>query len=812
MSYLSSLSANAQKIVKMFAFSFDSAMSRDVVATGAAGLANGLTAGQIFQSLFDSAGVQAAGYSSYGQGATNQAFLTELVSNMSAGTNVSTAYQQGLVAALTPYLGLFATRGDFTAGLMGVLDGLSTTDTNLSALKNVYANRAEVGGFFTQSAAGMLFSSWNQVRAPVASVTNDVATVATATAGTLAPLYENSYSLTTGIDTLAGGAGNNLFLAVNKPTSVVLNPVDVVAGGGVTNTFTVTDTATLSNAAFAFPAGMTVTNIQSENVTTSGSFGSMALGTLFDLSGQADLATLSLTANGTMGSYVKVADGTALTLTESTGAPSKIMGGSTVNVTNTLNSSSGAITVTGNAGLTSVIVAGGGGAISVDDMNGGSTSAKTLTTVAVSGLGAGTGAALKGAVLTNVTVGSAYAGAGAQTVTITNATAAHTMNYVLNGAGYDTAGNVAVTTLLDAIATNVTVNVKASSDVALVNKLATTLLITGTAPLTLDAASAFSAKVALIDASSDTGGLTMTDASPSAVLTGSAGNDVVTLTGALTTAAGGAINLGAGNNTLLAGAGGSIGTGVTVNGGTGTANVISASLVTSTNAATIRGFQGLDISAYSGTLDTALLSTPVNGLDISTAATSGLATILDMATNVTLSDTADSSTASSVALTHAGTGTSNSVTVNFASAGKASTNTETISALTSTGDASISIVSGGGVDGRRFRQRHHIDRRDGQSSGDGCRLRGPSVHIGRSAHRRGGDQHFRGRRHRRVVAGHDRWFGRHGCPEYRCGEFRIPCLGRDDDHRGNQRRRQRGQRHVHRLDHQRRYGRRHDRQ
>jgi len=702
MSYLLNLSANAQKIVKMFAFAFDSSITRDIVAAGADALNNGVTTGQMLQKLFDSSVVQSGGYSSYGQGATNQAFLATLISNISAGTNVSASYQQSLVAAFTPYLGVFATRGDFAAALMNVLDNLSTTDTNLLALKNVYANRAEAGGFYAQSTAGMLFSAWDQIKAPVASVTDDVATVASATVGTLSQAYDNSFTLTTGINTLTGGSGNNLFVAVNTPTSVVLNGSDAITGSGAANTFTVTDTASLSNAAFVFPAGMVVRKIQTESVTTSGSIGSLALGTLFDVSGQTDLATLSLRANGTLGSYLKVADTTALTLMESTGAPSKIMGGSTVNVTNALRSSSGSITVTGNTGLTSVIVLGSGGAIFVDDMNGGTTSNKTLTTVSVSGMASGASTTLKGSVLKNVTVGAATAGAGAQTVTITNATTGHAINYVLNGAGYDTAGNIAVTTLTDAVATNVTVNVMAPSNVALVNKAATTVLITGTAPVTLDVASAFAAKVALIDASSNTGGLIMSYTSPSAVLTGSAGNDVVTLTSALTTTTGGSINLWTGNNTLLAGTGGSIGQGVTVNGGTGTTNVISASLVTANNAAAIRNFQGLDISGYSGTFDTASMGTAINRLNLSTGPTAGLATVSNMAADVIITNAADSSTASSVTLTHAGTGTSNTVTVSFATTAKASTNTETISNLTSTGDAAISIISGGVSTGTGF--------------------------------------------------------------------------------------------------------------
>ena len=148
-----------------------------------------------------------------------------------------------------------------------------------------------------------------------------------------------------------------------------------------------------------------------------------------------------------------------------------------------------------------------------------------------------------------------------------------------------------------------------------------------------------------IDASGDNGGVTFTDNWAGAVIKGGAGNDVVTLTAALTTASGGSINLGGGNNSLLAAPGfGSIGAGVTVDGGTGGVNTISATLVNAGNAAGILDFQILDVSGYgsgagNGSLDTSLLSTPVTGIAISTASTNGTATLLNLAAAVTVTDT-----------------------------------------------------------------------------------------------------------------------------------------------------------------------------
>ena len=176
---------------------------------------------------------------------------------------------------------------------------------------------------------------------------------------------------------------------------------------------------------------------------------------------------------------------------------------------------------------------------------------------------------------------------------------------------------------------------------------------------------------------------------------GGAGTNVVTLDGALLKTSTGSITFGSGNNSLLAGSGASIGTGVTVNGGVGGMNTISASLVNAGNAADISNFEVLDVSNFgsgagNGALDASLMAgSTISGVSISMAATSGTATLQNLGSAVTVTDSADA-TSSSLVLTHsAGAGT---LAVNFADAAAVST-TETIASLTSTGDTSISISS-----------------------------------------------------------------------------------------------------------------------
>ncbi|MGA8169378.1 MAG: DUF4214 domain-containing protein [Methylocystis sp.] len=247
--------------------------------------------------------------------------------------------------------------------------------------------------------------------------------------------------------------------------------------------------------------------------------------------------------------------------------------------------------------------------------------------------------------------------------------------------------------------TTVNVTVGAAASILTLNDTAlTTLNIAGPSSGTGGtlAINSNATALATINASTDTGGVTINDNWAGATITGGAGNDLVFVDVALT---GGSINLGAGSNSVLANApGASIASGVTIDGGAGgTNNTISASLVNAGNASSIKDFQILDVSNFgslagSGSLDASLLSSPITGVSISTASTNGVATLLNLASSVTVTDT-HANDSSSLTLTHAGSAT-NSLTINFAGTSATATN-EIINTLTSTGDTTIAISSGG---------------------------------------------------------------------------------------------------------------------
>ncbi|MEM5384126.1 DUF4214 domain-containing protein [Paraburkholderia phymatum] len=595
---------------------------------------------------------------------------------------------------------------------LNIYNGATGTDATELAAKLTYAD-AFTSQVSQSTAAQVAYSGTaasNNARAAVAGVTDTASATAAAAnlSTTVAHIGDGTVgqtvTLTTGVDNVTV-SGNGVVNATNTATSQVLGGLDVIKGTGTGNVLNIADTAagTAAAPAFTLPTGISISGIQTDNITTNGALGGA---TAFDLSGQAGLTTANLVAadaNLTNAANVKVADTTALNLTVTAGDVTKIVGGTAVTLNN------GASADINGAGLTSVTANKTAGAVVVN--NGSVTAASaaaadgkgtTLTSVTLNGTAAG--ASLTGNGLTNVTVENLTA---AQTVTVNNATVGgHTLNLTASNAGYDATGVAAAVTIADANATAVTLAATGKDDVVLNAANAKSLTVTGSGAVVADLTGFGTATtLAKIDLSGNSGGVTLTDSAASAVLTGGSGNDVITLKAALTSASGGSINLGAGNNTLLVGAGGSIGSGVTVDGGVGGTNTISASLVNAGNAAGIKDFQVLDVSGFgsgagNGSLDASLMTgSIISGVSISSATTNGVATLLNLGDNVTVTDTVDALAAvgtNDLVLSHAsGTGT---LTVNFADALKAHTNGVNIDSLTSTGDTSI-VLSSAGVKG-----------------------------------------------------------------------------------------------------------------
>jgi S-layer protein len=528
-------------------------------------------------------------------------------------------------------------------------------------------------------------------------------------------------ALTAGIDTLTGAAGNDVFNASDAAGAAasVLGGLDIIDGGAGQNTANIADSLTGAGAAFTLH-GATFKNIQQMNISTSGGF------TGLDLSGVTGLTNAALSAQGTAASTgIKLGAGVTATVS-AVAADIGVTGGANVTATTT---GAALVTLAGTA-LTNATVKAGTGAVSVSgavlanvavtggDLSGANAidngAAKTtLTTVTLTDVD--TNANLRGAGLTNLTVGGSTT--AARTVTVTNATVGHSLKLTAAGTGYDTSGASPVehqTVVTDAAATSLTVTTTAASSIDASNSTAVTAVVLNGAGALKFAPMA--GNVLSIDGSAATGALTLgtLNAATVTVKTGSGadsltvsastaattvttgdGNDSVTLGSSLF--AGSTINLGAGNDKLLGvnAQAPTTGTGTLIDGGAGT-DTLSADLVNAGNAALFKNFENLSLNSAAG-LDLALLSgNTITALTMDTASTSvtyqhvtatGLTDSYvgdNSAVNNTLSLNGVSGSSDSFAISFTGVDTSTPVAANV----KAGT-------ITAAGIENFTIASGG---------------------------------------------------------------------------------------------------------------------
>lgn len=584
---------------------------------------------------------------------TNEQFAERLIENV-VGASATAAAKTEAKADVAAALNAGWTKGDIVFQIFTNLAAKASTDAQWGKTSLMLANKVAVAQYITETQL-VNTTDLTKLSSYIASVTEVAASV---DAAKLAAQGANgqTFTLTTGIDGIVGGAGNDTINATQTATSTVLGGLDKVDGGAGVDTLNIADTAIGAGAAFAVPAGFSITNVEKLNVTTNGNIG--ATGASFDVSTVAGLTDFAGVAAGTVGSDVKVADTTNVSLTVAGNAAVAVAGGKAVSVVSGATGT-GATSVTGK-GLTSVSVK-GGGAVTIDNLENtvAATTAKgtTLTAVTLDAV-AGATAAVKGAALATVTLQNQKS---ALAVTVTNDTStALTVN--VDGVGYDATGaGVAVSVAAGSKAATLNVNATGTkSAVTLTGAAAKTVNITGSAALDLAAI----ATATKIDGSAATGNLTLNtlNAVTVDVKTGSgndkftatttnkiavdagAGNDTVTLSGALVV--GSTVNLGAGNDKLIGTAAAlKAGVGITdsvIDGGDGT-DTVSAALINAGNAALFKNFEGLSLNSTTG-LDAALLTgSTLTALSMDAVSTTALYQNLSVAQVLDVSYVGDNS-------------------------------------------------------------------------------------------------------------------------------------------------------------------------
>lgn len=514
-----------------------------------------------------------------------------------------------------------------------------------------------------------------------------------------------TFTLTVGIDTLTGTAGNDTFNAPvtdgGTPTQT-FGGLDSVDGGAGVDTLNID----FGTAVATLPATATIKNIENLTVSTTNT-AATTNGVDLDVTGLVGVQSVTVANGGTKASVVK--------------------GGENVSVTG-----GAAATVSGTA-LKSVTVSKAASATVSNDTAATAGAGTTLTAVTLDNL-TGATSTLTGAGIVEVSVKNQKV-AHAATVVNTVSTAL-TVN--VDGAGYDaagaevvTAGSADVEVVAGSKAATITVNATGSKSSIEIQETtagaAKTLTLTGSAALKITDIATSLAGLTTIAGAAATGGLDLgtLGASAATVTTGSgddkfelgatkvtvdagAGKDTVTLGSTL--ALGSTVNLGAGNDTLLS-AGGAVtgkdatGT-VVINAGDGIDSV-AASLVNAANATQFLNFEQIDLSAQ-GTaptnLDIALMTgSTITGLTLNgdaTGTTNTGNTVQNLAAGAGLTVAGANTKATTIGVKDAATGTADAFTVTFAGADVAGATATAANVTAGTiglsGIEALTIASNGG--------------------------------------------------------------------------------------------------------------------
>jgi hypothetical protein len=554
-------------------------------------------------------------------------------------------------------------------------------------------------------------------------------------------LERHRMPLTTGVDAVTGGAGDDVFGASNTS----LSSLDVVDGGTGNDTLNLIDATAQGDGSLALPAGITVKNIETLNIASNQNIGKVtSTAAVFDVSGFTGVTTAKFVSTGaTNGSNIKVGAGVTTSVTTAAGATTVaggvnttvvaqgavIVSGADLTAANVVTATSSAQVDIGSASnsataiapkLVSAVVK-GGSAINIADYDGATSAASTgtLTTVTISETGA-TAAAVKGKALTNLNIGKQTT---TLAVTVTNATTDHTLSVSLADSGKTSN----VVSVIDAAAktvavtSNGTANVAKLGDGSTSNTTTTAVTIAGAGALTLDVDASRLTAVASIDGSAATGNLTLSNiaaatktvktgagkdaftltATAKATVDAGAGNDVVTL--GSTVAAGSTVSLGDGNDQLVSSSGavaastaasGSTPAAITVvDGGAGT-DVLAASLVNAGNGAQFINFETLGLT--NSTVDVSLLTgSTITALEL----LAGGGTYTNITTAQSLA--ANTTTSNTTTLTFSGvSGSADSYAINLALDNSAATTDPTSAnmaagTIAAAGIENFTIVSGG---------------------------------------------------------------------------------------------------------------------
>jgi len=531
---------------------FEAALAAANAPTTISALVAAYSTNSAVKSLIDSFGTSAESAALYGSGST-ESFVTAIFENL---LNRAPA-----VAGLSFWVDAInsgsVTKGDAALAIAAAAQANTTTQGKIDA--GTIANKLTVAANFTTDlgassddivaySGSTAAAAARALIAGVSSTTNTTTYQSTvqSTVTTLVNNHvNNTYTLTTGVDTIVGGPGNDVFNATLGGTSATLNSFDSITGGTQVNTLNIVDfgvAGTMTVPSAAKITGMTVLNVSSLEAVQD------------DFSGMSGLTAVTIkSSTGT--DNVTVGSTAALVVNDSLGGVNTT-GGTTVAVT---TDAAHWITIDGGSATTSATLNGGNTGW-VQDANYGTSKANTIANVSINNMYGST--TIESDALASVSVVGTTAG-GTGVAVHDGATGTQVLALTLNGAnhGYFTDDTATTVNVTSTGADSANIYLEATSATALTFDLVNGLGFTNYGPLasyagpyapnvksvTITGAGWFYADfsadnttsttainaAATINASASTGNLTVTLATGQS-FTGGTGQDIITILGTQT--------------------------------------------------------------------------------------------------------------------------------------------------------------------------------------------------------------------------------------------------------------------------------------
>lgn len=658
------------EIISLVVGMFNAAPGASVLSELTASYEAGATVAQIAASLANT--TQFKGL--YPNFMTNGEFATKIVNNLLAEATAEAKAEA--VTVLTGELNGGMSRVNAFLAAINFVNNSAPNVTAYASSATAFDNKVSVATYYSVDKQ-LSASTLDDLQGVIESVTSSAASVTSAKAvadGTAA--VGKTFTLTTGANTVTGTTGDDTIEGGTKDTWSAFDNID---GGDGSDTMNVYVTGT------AVPGASSLKNVETLNLNTDGA------GYTIDTTGMTGLTQLNLSDSAAG----------AISVTGSTTTAAKIVGtgASAVTVIGTggalqVTTGAAAVTVGGTAvagAITSATVD-GGTTVSIQDRSG--TSAATGTKLTSVSLKGNTGAAtltangLTDVTLTNnsqnVTV-TAAAGTRDLTVTLDKATGGVLTDAEATGVTLKNINNSSSgVTLTAAKAKTVTVDADKALTITDVNiAAATTLTVTGAGKTTLSAASTVTA-LTTVDASANTGGVTVTPSLGTAITyKGGSGADTVEF-GATTKAQ----TLGAGNDRVILTAGTTaLGTGGSIDAGDGTDTLaMDADDVNTASGATtfetkISNFEEIELNgAAAGAVTANMLNLDeISKLKVSVDLGNAL-TVSNLASGGTVSYTAaaNQTAGTTVGVLNANTSTTDVVNLSISSSAGRNINTVTI--------------------------------------------------------------------------------------------------------------------------------------